>query len=229
MPNDQTLSRSERRAAARRQQILDGAARVFADKGFARATTKEIAQAADVSEGTIYNYFDSKEDLLIGLIGRVAEMQLGGTGLTLSDESRGQLGAMADSMVMREAMAHDLRGFLNNSFRWRQSFVAQHRPMLQALLAEMLVNPEFRVQYSRHLVDPFISQFKRQVERRILAGEVRPIDASLAVRYLFAVNLGMLGLLIMGDSLLEEKWETQELVQGLTDFVLKGISSRDEP
>jgi AcrR family transcriptional regulator len=228
MPNHQTLSRSERRAAARRQQILDGAARVFADKGFARATTKEIAQAADVSEGTIYNYFDSKEDLLIGLMGRVAEMQFAGVGLTISNESRDQLGTMADSMVMREAMAHDLRRFFTNSFRWRQSFVAQHRPMLQALLAEMLVNPEFRVQYTRQLVDPFISQFERQVEKRILAEEVRPVDVSLAVRFLFAVNLGMLGLLIMGDSLLEEKWESEELVQGLTDFVLKGIGSRDE-
>jgi hypothetical protein len=44
---------------------------------------------------------------------------------------------------------------------------------------------------------------------------------------LFAVNLGMLGLLIVGDPLLEEKWESQELVDGLTDFVLKGIGSRD--
>jgi AcrR family transcriptional regulator len=228
MPNKQTSSRSERRAAARRQQILDGAAQVFADKGFARATTKEIAQSADVSEGTIYNYFDSKEDLLIGLMGRVAEMQLAGAGLTISDKSRDQLGAMADSMVMREAMAHDLREFFENSFRWRQSFVAEHRPMLQALLAEMLVNPEFRVEYSQRLVDPFITQFERQVARRISAGDVRPVDVSLAVRFLFAVNLGMLGLLIMGDSLLEEKWESEELVQGLTNFVLRGISSCDE-
>jgi AcrR family transcriptional regulator len=88
MPNEQELSRRERRATARRQQILDGAAGVFAEKGFARATTKEIAQSADVSEGTIYNYFDSKADLLIGLMGRVAHMQLAGIGLTITDESR---------------------------------------------------------------------------------------------------------------------------------------------
>ncbi len=50
-----TAARRERRIAARKEQILDAAAQVFAAKGFHRATTKEIAEAADVSEGTIYN------------------------------------------------------------------------------------------------------------------------------------------------------------------------------
>ncbi|MBE9508961.1 MAG: helix-turn-helix transcriptional regulator, partial [Chloroflexi bacterium] len=60
---------------ARRAQILNAAATVFAEKGFHRATTREIARVADVSEGTIYNYFDSKEDLLVGIITRLAEQQ----------------------------------------------------------------------------------------------------------------------------------------------------------
>ncbi len=49
----------------RRTQILTAAARVFADKGFDRATVTEIARAAQLSEGSIYNYFRSKEELLI--------------------------------------------------------------------------------------------------------------------------------------------------------------------
>ena len=52
--------RRARRAKERRQGILEAAARVFARKGFEKATTREIAQEADVSEGTIYNYFASK-------------------------------------------------------------------------------------------------------------------------------------------------------------------------
>ncbi|MBI2200962.1 MAG: TetR/AcrR family transcriptional regulator [Armatimonadetes bacterium] len=49
----------------RRTQILEAAARVFAWKGFDRATITEIAQAAGLSEGSIYNYFRSKEELLV--------------------------------------------------------------------------------------------------------------------------------------------------------------------
>jgi AcrR family transcriptional regulator len=49
----------------RRVQILDAAARVFARKGFDRATVTEVARAARLAEGSIYNYFHSKEDLLV--------------------------------------------------------------------------------------------------------------------------------------------------------------------
>jgi len=48
------------RRADTRRVLIDAAARVFLERGFARATTKEIAQAAGVAEGTIYRHFDDK-------------------------------------------------------------------------------------------------------------------------------------------------------------------------
>jgi AcrR family transcriptional regulator len=225
MGNKKTKARRERRAAARRNQILDAAAGVFAEKGFARATTKEIANRADVSEGTIYNYFDSKEDLLIGMMARVAEMQTLSTGFEFTDEQKDRLESLGDSIVLSEALTHGTREFWVKMLRWRHDFVTQNQPILQALLAEMLVNPEFRANYTRQLVVPFLSVFERQVEERIGRGEVRPIDVQLAVRFLFALNLGMLGLLIMEDPVLKEKWESEELVQTLADFVLMGIGA----
>jgi hypothetical protein len=38
---------------------------VFTEKGYHKATTKEIARAASISEGTIYNYFNNKRELLV--------------------------------------------------------------------------------------------------------------------------------------------------------------------
>jgi len=61
------VERRARRAAQRRRQILDAAARVFACRGYERATTREIASEADVAEGTIYNYFAGKQELLLAL------------------------------------------------------------------------------------------------------------------------------------------------------------------
>jgi AcrR family transcriptional regulator len=69
------LSRKEKRTLARRNQILDAATKVFAEKGFQKATTREIAEAAEISEGTIYNYFETKDDLLLGLLDRIADIQ----------------------------------------------------------------------------------------------------------------------------------------------------------
>ncbi len=51
------------RGATTRQQLLDAAAEVFSERGYARATTKEIAKAAGVSEGTIYRHFADKKRL----------------------------------------------------------------------------------------------------------------------------------------------------------------------
>lgn len=51
--------------AARRQAILDAAISTFADNGFAETRTREIAAAAGVAEGTIYLYFEGKDDLLL--------------------------------------------------------------------------------------------------------------------------------------------------------------------
>jgi AcrR family transcriptional regulator len=58
---------------AKRDQILDGAKSVFATQGFEGASMNDITRAAGVSKGTIYVYFDSKEDLFAGLIERERE------------------------------------------------------------------------------------------------------------------------------------------------------------
>ena len=48
----------------RRKQIVDGALKLFREKGFHRATTREIAKAAGFSIGTLYEYIRTKEDVL---------------------------------------------------------------------------------------------------------------------------------------------------------------------
>ena len=50
--------------AATRQGILDAARRLFAGKGFDATTTRDIAQAAGIASGTLFNYFETKEALL---------------------------------------------------------------------------------------------------------------------------------------------------------------------
>ncbi len=49
------------------RRIIDAAAKVFAKKGFYKAKVSEIAQEAGIADGTIYIYFDHKDDILISL------------------------------------------------------------------------------------------------------------------------------------------------------------------
>lgn len=52
----------------KRQQILDGARRLFLSEGFDAASMGEIARVAGVSKGTLYVYFESKEELFTELV-----------------------------------------------------------------------------------------------------------------------------------------------------------------
>ncbi|MEL7484670.1 MAG: helix-turn-helix domain-containing protein [Planctomycetota bacterium] len=63
-------------AEARRAQLLDVAAGLFADRGYARSTTAEIAKAAGVTEPVIYRHFESKRDLFVALVEQTAEQTL---------------------------------------------------------------------------------------------------------------------------------------------------------
>ncbi|MGE0117794.1 MAG: TetR/AcrR family transcriptional regulator [Dongiaceae bacterium] len=58
----------ERQKAGRRRDILEAAAALFKRDGFAAAGIEQIAQRAELSAGTVYNYFPSKGDLLLALV-----------------------------------------------------------------------------------------------------------------------------------------------------------------
>jgi TetR/AcrR family fatty acid metabolism transcriptional regulator len=59
--------KSERKINDRRAVILDAALRTFVRRGYPETKVAEIASEAGVAEGTLYNYFASKEDLLLAL------------------------------------------------------------------------------------------------------------------------------------------------------------------
>jgi AcrR family transcriptional regulator len=58
----------ERQKAGRRRDILAAAAKLFRRDGFAVSSIEAIAAEAEVAAGTVYNYFESKGDLLIALV-----------------------------------------------------------------------------------------------------------------------------------------------------------------
>ncbi len=63
-PRDPTLP------ARRREEILEAAQRVFADRGFHKTDVGEIAVDLGLGKGTLYRYFPSKEALFLGAVDR---------------------------------------------------------------------------------------------------------------------------------------------------------------
>ncbi|SFM39164.1 TetR/AcrR family transcriptional regulator [Thermodesulforhabdus norvegica] len=68
MFEQRTLSRRERERLIHRQEILDAALELFAQKGFYNVTMKEIAERAEFAVGTLYKFFQSKQHLYKSLI-----------------------------------------------------------------------------------------------------------------------------------------------------------------
>ncbi|MCX5772562.1 MAG: TetR/AcrR family transcriptional regulator [Candidatus Hydrogenedentes bacterium] len=72
--HDPTVStRKEREREAHRRDILDAAEKVFILRGFHKATVEQIAQEADFSVGTLYNFFKNKEELYIEVLEKITE------------------------------------------------------------------------------------------------------------------------------------------------------------
>jgi AcrR family transcriptional regulator len=165
---------------ARREQILEAATRVFAEKGFRRATTREVAREAGVSEGTIYNYFEDKDDLLMAILHRLNE-----TERRVED--------------FEEGAASDFRGFLEEYLRRRMSLVWENREVFRVVLSEMLVNAELRELYLRRVIEPTMRIAEENFRSRMDQGEVRRTDASLAMRSVAGAVLGLLVLGLLGD------------------------------
>jgi AcrR family transcriptional regulator len=191
---------------ARRNQILDAAAAVFAEKGFHHATTKEIARTAGVSEGTIYNYFDSKADLLIGIMTRLAELE------TLDEELMG-------------ALQGDVHDFFIAMFRHRMGRIQQGQEMLQAVLPEVMVNPELRERFYQQYVLRIATLLEQYLQARIELGHIRSVNVPLAVRAVQSMFAGLLMLRILGDETLLSGWD--DLPEVLATLLFDGLSPRN--
>src|SRR5712692_4463898 len=66
------LSRRQRHSAEIRERLFRAALELFAQKGFVETTVEDITEAADVGKGTFFNYFPSKDHILLAF----GEMQL---------------------------------------------------------------------------------------------------------------------------------------------------------
>jgi AcrR family transcriptional regulator len=79
--------RWERRPDARPQELLEAALQVFARNGYRSATLDQVAEAAGVTKGTIYHYFDTKEELLLGVIQHYQALAFGRVEHVMRDAS----------------------------------------------------------------------------------------------------------------------------------------------
>lgn len=205
--NSGSEAKHKQLVAARREQILDGATKVFAERGFHRARVKEIAREAGVSEGTIYNYFEDKNALLLGILHRLN-----------ASERRGEDFERAKDM--------DFQGFLEAYLHQRTSLILQNREVFRAVLPELMVNDEPRELYLRQIVAPTMKIAEEYFQAMVEHGQIRAVNVPLAVRTLAGTLVGLLVLDLLGDEEVEAHW--QEIPEVVASIMSGGLESNED-
>lgn len=188
--------------AARRKQILDAATQVFADKGFHRATIKDIARVAGIADGTIYTYFASKTEVLLGILNRLNE----------STEREQQLDPES---------LQDFHSFFTAYLRQRMALFWPNAEVFQAVLPEMLANSELRDLYYQQVIAPTFAIAERSIQTLRAGGYIKQVDVPLTVRSIAGMIFGLLTMQLLGDEVIRERWE--ELPELLSTVLLEGL------
>jgi AcrR family transcriptional regulator len=190
-------------AALRRTQILDAAAQVFAARGFHRTTVRDVAKAAGVADGTIYNYFENKTALLLGILDRLNE-----------NERRASEGA--------QAQATDLRTFTRRYFQNHLLvFANENQDLLRVVLSEVLVNAELRERYIQQIVAPTFVGIMQQLAPLAEQGRMRTENLLLALQLMSSMLLGVLVARMFDEQSAQSTWE--QLPDVLTDLFFEGL------
>jgi len=159
----------ERKKEQTRARILQSAGRLLAERGFAAATMEEIAAAAEVSVGTLYNYFGSKTLLLLALFDRETDLLIErGAAVVADPGGDGSAAVLALFETYLGFFLNDLdRGLLSDAF-----VVG----MTQSALGDELISMDLRLmEQVGHLV-------ARLRADGLLAGEI-PIEEATLLLY----------------------------------------------
>ena len=203
--------RFERRKDARPGEILDAALELFVEKGFAATRLEDVAQRAGVSKGTVYLYFDSKDDLFKSVIR---------SGMVRAIEEAEQLvaaypGSSAD--LLRELYT-----------AWWQTIGSTKLAGIPKLMISEAQNfPELARFYYEEVIQRGSRLFARALERGIERGEFRPVNIDYAVRALVAP---LIMRAILEHSFLAcvgpDKVDTPAYFAHTLDLILDGLRTR---
>lgn len=194
-PNQPTLR--ERQAQERRRQIIDAALGVYAEKGLAGATTKDLARAAGVAEGLIYHYFRSKEELLFAVVDEHSFLP----------DLRRILSGAAHERPAADVLSEIAVGF--------SALLERHDLLVRLFFREAQTRPEVAAHLGQ-MIGEAVALLTQYMAARVDAGELRPHDTSITARsLLFAIFMSHL-----------TRSHSEPFLAGLVHSTLHGILAR---
>jgi AcrR family transcriptional regulator len=165
-----TKPRWERRKQARPAELIAAALELFVDKGYAGTRLEDVATRAGVSKGTLYLYFENKEELFKAvvresIVARISEF---------ADEAL-RFPGPSDELLRRL-----IRGW------WTQYGDSTAGGLSKLMMAESGNFPEIARFFLEEVIEPWHTLLAKAVERGISRGEFRAVEVEIFVRVLTA-------------------------------------------
>ena len=196
----------------KRSQILDAAEVVFPQKGYASTTLQDIADEAGISSSSIYQHFDSKEELFLALTDNlnfvdILELDRINEALKPKEETSYE--------DVRQALIAVAQGFSDTHTRKAE--------IIRMFIAEAGKFPEVGERYCRRLIAPVEDMLEQYLSRQMDRGVIRKVDVKLAVHAFYGIFLNFIVTqqLLRGEGILYFPKENR--ISKLVDIYLNSL------
>lgn len=197
------FTRSQPAETDTRTRILNAAQRLFAQKGYNGTTTKDLAQAASVAEGTLFRHFANKKAILV-------ELATQGWIEILTD-----LLTELSEMGSYQAVAQVMRRRMLN--------IHKNADLMKVCFLEAQFHPELRDRIQAEVISKMTDVAEAFFETAMERGIYRPMNPRLVAH----VFLGMFAVAGFSQQTLLENDSSpkamQEMAEGLADIFLHGV------
>ena len=163
-PPSSTVKR-ERRKEARPGELLDAALDLFVEKGFAATRAEEVAARAGVSKGTLFLYFQSKEELFKAVV---------------RENISGRLTEWNAEFEAFEGDTADMLTYCMNTW-WERVGATKASGITKLMMSEAKNFPDLAAFYQSEVVQPGQALIRRILQRGMDRGEFRPLNLDYAV------------------------------------------------
>lgn len=199
------MARTPKVVEDRRDQIIDAAMHVFAQKGFSKATNKDVAREAGITPGLIYYYFESKEDLLKAIIETRSPVQL-------MTSLPSQVFDLPPEMFLRMIVLQVL------SIVESENFIQ----LIRMLLPEVVHNPDM-LPFAASIFQRMLVFLGRYFESQMEKGTLRRMDGIVIAQVMISCVMGfVLRRRIIRDPVALE-YSHQQIADAICETVLQGI------
>jgi len=199
------MARTEKTVEDRREQIMESALRVFAKKGFAGASNKDIAEEAGITPGLIYHYFESKEALLKAIYEDRSPVNI-------IRSNPDQILELPPEQFLRFAVKQMLTGVEDEKFL----------PLLQLYLPEAIYHPELAPFMTAIIAQG--SQFMEgYLAAKMKSGELRKANPALVTELVMGGVMNMAMRRQVLHDPLTLKYSQEQIIEGVVSLALRGL------